>query len=65
MTHEQAHEWFNACRKAAAFWAALAASATAHAHDMHGLTHDHASGFLFLAVWLIVSAVLYFVDARR
>lgn len=36
-----------------------------HAHDMHGMTHDHASGWLFLAVWLAISAVIYVIDTLR
>lgn len=44
---------------------AMMAPAASWAHDMHGLTHDHASGLWFLGAWLLVSAVFYVVDTIR
>lgn len=36
----------------------------AEAHDLHGLTHEHASGFMFALVWIAAACVIYFIDLR-
>lgn len=44
---------------------AMLAPIVVHAHDMHGLTHDHASGIWFLGTWLVASVAIYIIDTLR
>ncbi len=47
---------------AAAAVVSMLAPAASWAHDMHGLTHDHASGAWLLLAWAVAAAAVYAWD---